>query len=254
MSLAAILALAALLRCNHLADLSFWFDESFCWKMTTFKLGEVWQRVALDNHPPLYFYLLWFWARVFGDSPGATRSLSVVLGLVTVAGAYLLARQVGARGTPQRAFPTEAEPRPDPPVVHGMPQVGGTPRRAFPTEIDQRRNCPHPGPLPEGEGETPELSRVPLQAAGERAGLLAAALVALSPFQIDWSQQVRMYVLGACLTLLSCWLLLRALASARPRWQDFAWYTLAATALAYTHYFGLFVLAGQFLYAVGAAL
>ena len=199
--LAAIVALAAILRCNHLGDLSFWFDESFCWKMATFDLDEVWRRTALDNHPPLYFYLLWFWERAFGDSPSATRSLSVVCGLGTVVGAYLLARTVGT------AFPENSK---------------------FKTERPDSNN--------------------------PSAGLLAAALLALSPFQIDWSQQVRMYVLGACLTLVSSWLLLRALAPARPRWQDFAWYTLAATALAYTHYFGLLVVGGQFLFAVGAAL
>ncbi|MGH7139015.1 MAG: glycosyltransferase family 39 protein [Pirellulales bacterium] len=194
--LAAIVVLAAILRSSHLSDLSFWFDESFCWKMATFD-----RRTALDNHPPLYFYLLWFWQRACGDSPGATRSLSVVCGLGTVVGAYLLARQIQCK--------------------------------------TQNAKCPGAP----GQNDASEL-----------AGLLAAALVALSPFQIDWSQQVRMYALGACLTLVSSWLLLRALAPARPRWQDFAWYTLAATALAYTHYFGLFVLAGQFLYAVGAAL
>lgn len=198
--LAAIVALAAVLRLNHLGDLSFWFDESFCWKMATFDLDEVWRRSALDNHPPLYFYLLWFWERAFGDSPSATRSLSVVCGLGTVVGAYLLARTVGSASPENSKSNTE------------------------------RPNSDNPS-----------------------AGLLAAALLALSPFQIDWSQQVRMYAFGACLTLISSWLLLRALAPVRPRWQDFGWYTLAATALAYTHYFGLLVIAGQFLYALGAA-
>src|SRR5487761_1182396 len=60
-----------------------------------------------------------------------------------------------------------------------------------------------------------------------------------------------MYVLGSALAVASCWLLLRALQARQPRWRDFGWYALAAAALAYTHYFGLFVLAGQFLYAVG---
>jgi mannosyltransferase len=229
LALLATLALAAILRSSHLGDLSFWFDESFCWKMIQFPVGEIWERSARDNHPPGYFYVLWAWSRAFGDSPTAMRSLSVVCGLGTVLGAYLL-----ARGSSQRNLQFEIcnsqfailQPSVPPSLVHSVsPPVGrrSQARLSHPTHAD----------LP---------------------GLLAAALVALSPFQIDWSQQVRMYALGACLTLVSSWLLLRALAPARPRWQDFAWFTLAATALAYTHYFGLFIVAGQFLYAMGASL
>ena len=96
MALSAIVALAAMVRCQNLAALSYDFDEAFCWKMIGFPVGEIWTRSALDNHPPLYFYLLWGWARVFGDSPQALRSLSVLLGLATVVGAYFLVRQIGS--------------------------------------------------------------------------------------------------------------------------------------------------------------
>ena len=216
LALSAIVALAAMVRCQNLAALSYDFDEAFCWKMIVFPVGEIWPRSALDNHPPLYFYLLWGWARIFGDSPQALRSLSVLLGLATVVAAYFLVREsVGnaLRGVPRTTDGSAIGP-------------GGTPQRAFPTE----RGRPAPSDIP---------------------ALAAAALVALSPLQVDWSQRVRMYVLGSALAVISSWLLLRALQARRPRWLDFGWYALAAAGLAYTHYFGLFVLAGQFLYAVG---
>src|SRR5487761_1395936 len=214
LALSAIVALAAMVRCQNLAALSYDFDEAFCWKMIGFPVGEIWTRSALDNHPPLYFYLLWGWAKVFGDSPQALRLLSVLLGLATVVGAYFLVRQIGS----------------------GIRENSGVVSSGI------RENS-----VPTAN---PELSRVPLRVA-ELPALAAAGLVALSPLQVDWSPRVRMYVLGSALAVASCWLLLRALQARQPRWRDFGWYALAAAGLAYTHYFGLFVLAGQFLYAVG---
>ena len=191
-ALAAIVALAALVRFNHLADMSCTFDEAFCWKLTTFGFDQAWGRAALDNHPPLFFYLLLCWSSLFGDTIAVSRSLSVLIGLGGVAAAYLFVRQVESRRAPRRSRAPAAFP-----------------------------------------------------------ALLAAAFMALSPFQIDWSQQVRMYALGSTLTLFSCWLLVRALDAVTPRWQDYGPYAATAALLAYTHYFGLFVLAAQFLYACG---
>jgi len=48
---------------------------------------------------------------------------------------------------------------------------------------------------------------------GPLAGLIAAALLALSPFHIWWSQQTRMYALVALLCALSMYLLLKALST-----------------------------------------
>lgn len=195
-ALAAIVGLAAMVRCQHLGQLSYSFDEAFCWKMTTFGPEEIWRRAALDNHPPLYFYLLWAWSRAFGDSAAAQRSLNVVFGLAAVVGAYFLVSQVSKRGTP----PSQGHMR----VPNDLP------------------------------------------------ALAAAALIALSPIQIDFSQHARMgYALGAALSIASCWLLLRALDRSPARWRNFVWYVLSAAALAYTHHYALFIVGAQFLYAVG---
>jgi mannosyltransferase len=224
-ALLAVVALAAMVRWQHLGELSFEFDEAFCWKMIQFPVCEIWERSAMDNHPPGYFYLLWAWSRVFGDSPAALRSLSVVFGLVTVVGAYLLVRQIGRSSQ----FNLQFE------ICNSQFAI---PRRQSHTE---------PGPLPTRDGE-PELSRVRLPS--ELPALAAAGLVALSPMQVDFSQEARLgYAMGAALSVVSCWLLLRALHAREPRWRHYFYYALAATALAYTHNFGLFVVAGQALYA-----
>ncbi len=71
------------------------------------------------------------------------------------------------------------------------------------------------------------------------AGLWAAFFAALSPVQIFYSQQVRMYTLLPLLALASVWFLLRALAGGRRR--DLALCVLAATAALYTHNFALYL-------------
>ena len=86
-----------------------------------------------------------------------------------------------------------------------------------------------------------------------RTALLAAALVAASVFQLRWSTEVRMYTLGTVWAALSSWALFRALrpgAGVRP-WLG---YGLLCLLFLYTHYYALFSIAAQGLYAVGLLL
>ena len=69
----------------------------------------------------------------------------------------------------------------------------------------------------------------------ERTGLIAAALLALSPLHIFYSQEGRAYSLLFLLALLSIWRLFRALESNRP--GDWALYAAVTLAGLYTHYF-----------------
>ena len=69
---------------------------------------------------------------------------------------------------------------------------------------------------------------------GVRAGVVAAALVALGPFMIYYSTEARPYALLILLVLLSTLSLLRALSSERSRW--WVAYAVFACAAAYTHF------------------
>lgn len=80
---------AVVLRCWRLGDRCLWFDEAFSWRLSTFGWGEVIDRAALDNHPPLYFLLLKLWTVCFGASAVAMRSLSVVAGAAACVAVYL---------------------------------------------------------------------------------------------------------------------------------------------------------------------
>lgn len=82
---------------------------------------------------------------------------------------------------------------------------------------------------------------------GRRIGSLAAFFLALSPLHIWYSQEARMYSMVAAISLLSSYFLLLALRKGQIRY----WlaYILTATLALYTHYFMLFVLLFQNLFA-----
>ena len=91
--LALILVGGALLRLHTLGAESFYFDEAYSVWSARHSAGWL---VALSTQrifPPLYYLALHFWL-FFGESEFAVRLLSVVLGLVSTAAIYALARQL----------------------------------------------------------------------------------------------------------------------------------------------------------------
>jgi len=132
---ALILLLAAALRFYRLAGQSLWSDEGNSVALAQVGLAEIAARTALDIHPPLYYWLLHFWIRLFGQSEVAVRSLSAVAAVLLVAVIY---------------------------------QVG---MRLF----------------------------------DRRAGLMAAFIASVSPFQVYYAQEARMYALLALLGALTVW-------------------------------------------------
>ncbi|MBN1312163.1 MAG: glycosyltransferase family 39 protein [Anaerolineae bacterium] len=91
---------------------------------------------------------------------------------------------------------------------------------------------------------------------GERAGLLAAGLAAISSFAVYYSQEARMYSLAAAFTALSVYTFLRLIDAPDARlWSRKSRFWLAAylvTTLAamYSHYYVFFVIAAENLYAL----
>ncbi|HEU5105719.1 MAG TPA: glycosyltransferase family 39 protein [Solirubrobacterales bacterium] len=81
---------------------------------------------------------------------------------------------------------------------------------------------------------------------GERAGVIAAALVAVNPMLLWYSQEARAYALLALLCALSLLFCVRALQPGRPsERRDFVlWGVFSALALA-THYFAVFPLIAE---------
>jgi uncharacterized membrane protein len=76
-----------------------WFDEAIGWRMNQFPWGELLERIARDNHPPLFTFLLKAWTALFGTSLSAMRSLSTVCAAGAILGVYLFAVEAyGPRG------------------------------------------------------------------------------------------------------------------------------------------------------------
>ena len=170
-----ILALGLLLRLPRL-DRSLWLDEVYSvsvrGSMNIFGIITT----AADPHPPLYYLMLRVWMTLFGESPVAVRSLSLLFGIVSIAAVYFLAHELY----------------------------------------------------------------------GQQTGLIAALLIALSTFHIQYSQTVRMYSMLFLLGVLSVLFYIRCL-------QDHSLgnrfgYAFATMGMLLTHAYGSFILLGQLLH------
>jgi 4-amino-4-deoxy-L-arabinose transferase-like glycosyltransferase len=85
---------------------------------------------------------------------------------------------------------------------------------------------------------------------GEGSGLLSAALVAISPLFLWYSQEARMYTLVTFLCLLSTYLLLRVMGGSGRRALLWTAYVVTNVVAVYTHFYAFFVLAFQLLFFV----
>ena len=96
--LGAAVIIGAGLRFYALGAKGLWLDEALSWRLQQFPLSMMIERTGESTtvHPPLYFALLRGWRSCFGDSECALRSLSAVAGVLTLVGAWLLARELAS--------------------------------------------------------------------------------------------------------------------------------------------------------------
>jgi 4-amino-4-deoxy-L-arabinose transferase-like glycosyltransferase len=96
--IAVILLLALLVRLLGIISRPIWYDEAFAILFSEKGLGAMLYGTlaptgagSADIHPLGYYTLLWLWMKIFGESPVATRFLSIIAGLVSVYLVYLIA-------------------------------------------------------------------------------------------------------------------------------------------------------------------
>ena len=73
---------------------SLWRDEAFSVLLGIKNFGEIISITAKDFSPPLYYFLLHLWMKIFGSSEIAVRSLSVLFLILTAASTYILAKKI----------------------------------------------------------------------------------------------------------------------------------------------------------------
>lgn len=82
------------LRLYRLDGQSLWYDEGFSVYLARMDLAEITARTAADIQPPLYYYLLHGWIKLFGSGEAALRSLSLLAGVLTIPLIYAAGRQL----------------------------------------------------------------------------------------------------------------------------------------------------------------
>jgi len=96
MPLITILILGFILRLVNINQ-SFWLDETVQAITSKGPFLGLFAELKGDFHPPLYHFIVWGWAHLFGNSEIAMRLPSVLLGVGTVWLVYLIAKQLLAK-------------------------------------------------------------------------------------------------------------------------------------------------------------
>jgi hypothetical protein len=86
-----------------------WLDEALTVNIAKAPLSLIPHLLRHDGAPPLYYVLLHFWMKVFGTSDLGARSLSGVLGVLTLPVVWVAGYKVGSQSW-RAAGPTGAEP------------------------------------------------------------------------------------------------------------------------------------------------
>jgi mannosyltransferase len=94
-ALIGAVALAAALRFTELGARGWWRDEAVTVRLLRLPFDELLRTIPnSEGTPPLYYVVAWGWTRLFGDSEAGLRSLSALLGTITVVVVYLAGREL----------------------------------------------------------------------------------------------------------------------------------------------------------------
>jgi len=92
------LLLAFALRFYRLGHQNLWWDEGLSILSTRQSFVDATLWTAGDVHPPLYFWTLWLWSQITGETEFALRAITALFSCLTVALMYPFGRRLGGRG------------------------------------------------------------------------------------------------------------------------------------------------------------
>jgi len=93
----AVLAVTAGLVLRFWTTSDLWLDEALTVNIARLPVHDIPTYLKRDGAPPLFYVLLHFWSGLFGTSDTAVRSLSGLVGVVTIPLAWLAGRRLGGR-------------------------------------------------------------------------------------------------------------------------------------------------------------
>lgn len=94
----ALLLVGGALLFSGISSKALWFDEAYTLGSTTLGFGDMIKAIAGDVHPPLYYVLIWLWARIFGNGLTALRAFSALFAVgLGVLGFTHIRRDFGRR-------------------------------------------------------------------------------------------------------------------------------------------------------------
>jgi mannosyltransferase len=91
----AVVAVVAGIVLRFSTRSSLWLDEALSVNIASLPVGDIFEQLRHDGHPPLYYVLLHGWMEVSGDGDVAVRALSGIFGLLTLPLAFIAGRRRG---------------------------------------------------------------------------------------------------------------------------------------------------------------
>ncbi len=180
-----------------------WLDEALTVNIARAPLHLIPHLLRDDGAPPLYYVLLHFWMKVFGTSDLGARSLSGVIGVITLPVAWVAGYRVGSQSWLETV---DTDP--------GAAQAGVA-------------------------NDAPE--RAARERAGQLVAWTTTLLVATSPFAVYYDTEARMYSLVILLTTLGVLAFIAVLS--RPTIASGLALGAVTCGLEYSHYWAFFLVA-----------
>jgi len=85
---------AIAVRWYGLAEHSLWIDEGYSVWLSRFSPRGIWRLVQADTSPPVYYWFLHFWTRLFGTSEVSLRGMSAFFATLSIPLFMLVAKRV----------------------------------------------------------------------------------------------------------------------------------------------------------------
>jgi mannosyltransferase len=255
-----VLTLIALaLRLWHLQFQSLWWDEgvSIFLSGAGIRALTIGKDFSVDLHPPGYYLALAAWRIFLGPSVFSDRLFSAFCGTLAVPLTFRFVRRVvGSRSIErpdQSPLPAKAH------EVEGIVAKGGdSARSAGETSAPggQDGRAPAPSALPR-RARSADVSHSSQLSVGEGGApvlvpFVAALLVTISPIDVYYSQETRMYALLPVLGLISLFVTTRLLEVGKRR-DWILWIVVNAVCL-YTYYYLGLLTAAEALALLGPAV